>query len=73
MNNKHAAVLETLIDQYGVSGVMRLLCVICNEKSDHIAANWQDNVTARRWERASETLYNQQRRIATILDESPLA
>jgi hypothetical protein len=41
--------LETTIDQCGIDSVLMALSEICGEKSEHILANWQDTVLAKRW------------------------
>ena len=42
--------LEDLIDQNGLDTVMSGLEDVCRAKADHVAANWQDEELARRWE-----------------------
>lgn len=49
-------VLETLIDRFGLTVVTETLRDICDDKSMHIAANWQDNGTAKAWERVAGRL-----------------
>jgi hypothetical protein len=48
--------LEELIDHSSFSGVVMALVQIANEKADHIRANWQDEGTAKRWERAAKAV-----------------
>jgi hypothetical protein len=43
--------LEDLIDQHGLSAVMDALADVCRAKADHVAANWQDETLALRWEK----------------------
>ena len=43
--------LELLVDGFGMEGVVSMLAVICREKAEHIASNWQDAALARAWER----------------------
>jgi hypothetical protein len=48
------AALETLVDKHGVHAVLLDLAFICGEKADHIRETWQDNITAKAWDRASK-------------------
>jgi hypothetical protein len=43
--------LEDFIDRHGMKGVMDALARIADEKADHVRTNWQDEKTARTWER----------------------
>ena len=44
--------LEDLVDEYGLSDVLRKLSDICGEKADHLRTNWQDSTSADRWDKA---------------------
>jgi hypothetical protein len=48
--------LEALIDKMGVDSVLSLIETICDEKAEHIEANWQDKTTARAWSRVARTV-----------------
>jgi hypothetical protein len=41
--------LESMVDATSVANVLYALARICNEKADHLAANWQDDGTAAKW------------------------
>ena len=45
--------LEQLIDANGLAETLEAIQVICSEKADHLRANWQDDVSARAWDRAA--------------------
>jgi len=45
--------LEGMIDRHGLYRVADMLTQICQDKADHLATNWQDGETARRWQQAS--------------------
>lgn len=45
--------LETLVDRYGLANLVEMLAIVCEEKADHIRANWQDRITANAWAAAS--------------------
>lgn len=46
-------ILEQLIDKHGLLHVVTGLEFVCQEKAAHIRTNWQDNTTARTWDRAA--------------------
>lgn len=46
--------LEHLVDHAGLYSVAEALEKICHEKAEHVRANWQDNVSAKNWERAGK-------------------
>jgi hypothetical protein len=50
--------LETLIDQHGLFHVLVGLECVCDEKGAHIAENWQDARTARKWASMSKHFLN---------------
>jgi hypothetical protein len=45
--------LEQFIDGSSLFAVLELIEVICEEKADHIASNWQDERLARAWQHAA--------------------
>lgn len=42
-------VIEKLVDKHSIMSVLEMLAHVCREKSDHLATNWQDPHSARRW------------------------
>jgi hypothetical protein len=48
--------LESLIDQSTLPEVLADLAHVCGEKAEHLRANWQDEVTARQWEKAADCI-----------------
>ena len=42
--------IEPLIDKTSLSCVLLAIGRICNEKAEHLQVNWQDSLTARRWD-----------------------
>ena len=50
--------LEAMVDRFGLQSVLNGLAYICSGKADHIAHNWQDQRSARHWERAAIHLTN---------------
>ena len=45
--------LEQLIDQHGLLYVVAALELVCQEKAEHLRVNWQDQASARTWDRAA--------------------
>jgi hypothetical protein len=56
LTKQEAESLEHLIDLCGVQAVTEALSTICGEKSEHVAANWQDKGLARAWATAEGAL-----------------
>ena len=47
-------ILEKLVDAHGIRKVAFELGVVCNEKSEHIKVNWQDENLSRDWDHIAE-------------------
>lgn len=45
--------LEAIMDQCSPYDMCEMLAVIANEKADHVRTNWQDEATAKQWERVA--------------------
>lgn len=45
--------LEAMIDSVGLSTVLEMLETICIEKAEHLRSNWQDEHSAKQWQKAS--------------------
>jgi len=43
--------LEDMIDKSSLDDVLEMLVEICYEKADHMRHNWQDEASAKQWER----------------------
>lgn len=41
--------IEQLIDANDLPTVLDALSTVCGAKQEHLAANWQDNVSAKYW------------------------
>jgi hypothetical protein len=51
--------LETeFVDKHGLAATVAALSDICLAKEEHLASNWQDDVTAKQWNRAGIMLQN---------------
>lgn len=46
--------LEALIDDTSLSGLLHALENVCIYKASHLREAWQDDTTAKAWERASQ-------------------
>lgn len=51
MTKDHQIDLERMVDAYGLEGVLYALADICVEKADHLRSNWQDERTAKYWDK----------------------
>jgi hypothetical protein len=56
MHNAFAKPLEDYIDRTSLSSVLNLLSAIADEKAEHIRTNWQDSITAAKWDKAADKL-----------------
>lgn len=45
--------IEKLIDSTSLETVLNAVVQVCYEKAAHLRSNWQDEVAAKRWERAA--------------------
>ena len=48
--------IEQIIDATSVAQLLELIAGICHEKAEHLRSNWQDNTSARCWERDAAKL-----------------
>ncbi|REJ65784.1 MAG: hypothetical protein DWQ31_17140 [Planctomycetota bacterium] len=48
--------LEQLIDSASLQEVLSALAEICHEKADHLRSNWQDESSAKVWERDAQAI-----------------
>lgn len=48
--------LEQYIDKYGLSETLSHIADICYNKAEHLKSNWQDESTARVWEKDAEKI-----------------
>lgn len=48
--------LEVMVERDGLKGIMDMLVTVCSEKADHIRSSFDDEATAKKWERDSKTL-----------------
>ncbi len=67
-NNSTANLLEAEIDKHGLLHVLIGLELICAEKAAHIRVNWQDEVTANLWDKASNKIGELARKFSKASD-----
>ena len=56
MNLEDLEDLEDLVDKEGLGAVLLALNEICFTKAEHLRTNWQDDLAAKRWEKAAALL-----------------
>lgn len=54
--NESLATLEALIDKYTLPQIVAQLADICREKSQHLRENWQDEKSAKVWDKNATKL-----------------
>lgn len=45
--------LEDMLDQYGLREIVNALSQISYEKAEHLRTNWQDESTAKEWDKTA--------------------
>ncbi len=68
LNNSTANLLEAEIDKHGLLHVLIGLELVCAEKAEHIRANWQDKITAKPWDKASNEIGGLARKFSKASD-----
>lgn len=48
--------LEAMIDKFSLANVVGALALVCLDKAEHLRGNWQDETSAKSWDRASRIL-----------------
>lgn len=51
-----ACELEQIIDENSLSGILKLIARICDEKSDHVHTNWGDRKLGVQWHVAARKI-----------------
>lgn len=57
--------LDTLVDTFGLEGVLRLLSDVCYDKASHLCENWQDTRSGKAWAANGELVYELAYKAAT--------
>jgi hypothetical protein len=56
VNPQERQTLESLVDKYSLAQVIENLAEICYGKAEHLRTNWQDEQSAKYWERNGKRL-----------------
>jgi hypothetical protein len=56
MNKQAMETLERMVDSYSLAAVVQAIGIICYEKADHVAENWQDEQLAKDWHRDAQVV-----------------
>ena len=48
--------METYIDDYNIDDVIEAIQEVCYLKAEHLRANWQDEASAKSWERIADKI-----------------
>lgn len=49
-------VLEALLDKLTLAAILEMLERICHKKAENLRNNWQDDITAKLWEKAARQI-----------------
>lgn len=58
MKKEDMEVLEGLIDQLTLAAILEMLERICHKKAEKLRTHWQDEVSAKFWEKAARQIEN---------------
>ena len=67
-NQHNMTTLEQIVDACGIIDVVDALATICNEKAEHIRSAWQDDKTAKVWDKAGKHLDVTSVKLSGIMD-----
>lgn len=56
MKNEDLNKVEKLVDDLSVIGVLDCLEEVCNLKAQHLRENWQDEKSAKHWEKRAKQI-----------------
>jgi len=48
--------IEPLMDASSLSDMLLAIARVCNEKAEHLRCNWQDEISARVWDKAAKRI-----------------
>jgi hypothetical protein len=58
MKWEYIEVLETVIDKLTLAAVLEMLERICHKKAENLRNHWDDEVTAKLWDKAARQIEN---------------
>lgn len=56
MHKEYMEILEALIDKLTLSAILEMLERICHKKAENLRTHWQDETSAKRWEKAARQI-----------------
>ncbi|MFS0516834.1 hypothetical protein ACEYW6_19245 [Nostoc sp. UIC 10607] len=56
MQKEYMEILETLIDKLTLSTILEMLERICHKKAENLRNHWQDDASAKLWEKAARQI-----------------
>ncbi|MEA5505410.1 hypothetical protein VB735_20320 [Halotia wernerae UHCC 0503] len=56
MNKEYMNLLETLIDNLTLAAILEMLERICHKKAENLRNNWQDETSAKLWDKAARQI-----------------
>jgi len=65
IHNERLDAIEALMDACQVGGMLDLMAEVASAKADHVRSNWQDEKTAKVWDKIATKLLQTQHAILT--------
>ncbi|OUL26343.1 MULTISPECIES: hypothetical protein [unclassified Nostoc] len=56
MQKEYMEILERLLDQLTLSAILELLERICHKKAENLRTHWQDETSAKLWDKAARQI-----------------
>lgn len=56
MHKEYMDALEKLIDQLTLAAILEMLERICHKKAENLRTHWQDETSAKLWEKAARQI-----------------
>ncbi|GAA6618715.1 hypothetical protein [Scytonema sp. NUACC26] len=56
MQKEYMEILETLIDKLTLSAILEMLERICHKRAENLRTHWQDETSAKLWEKAAKQI-----------------
>ena len=56
LHKEYMEVVEVLVDKLTLSAILEMLERICHKKAENLRTHWQDETTAKLWEKAARQI-----------------
>lgn len=56
MHKEYMEVVESLVDKLTLSAILEMLERICHKKAENLRNHWQDETSAKLWEKAARQI-----------------